>query len=484
MGKDGSMKMGYKTGTDRNQITFMPDRLDDYVSEDNICRIIDAFVDRLDQKEIPFKYSEPKATGCPPYSPLMMTKLYLYGYLNRIRSSRRLEAEAKRNVEVMWLIQRQMPDDKTISNFRKDNAKALKQVFRKFNELCRGLDLFGKEILAIDGTKIKANNSWHNHYTQENVQKTLNKIDKKLEEYLKELDDNDLKEAQEELPDKQKIAEALKKLNDKKGKLQDILKKIEANEGEAVCTVDEEAKLMKLSGGKGYDVCYNVQTAVDEEHGLIVDFDVTDSGNDINELTSMCEKAKEVFQTEEIVLLADKGYSNGKEIKQCEDVKAICCIPKPEPSNQPTNPAYKREKFIYNSERNLYICPAGNELHYVRTRNRGEFAVYANRNACMNCAFKSECTKSKTLREIERSPYQDYINKADERAKQNPELYKRRQELSEHPFGLTKRIWGFDQFFCRGKVKTSAETSLMFLAFNLRRVYNILGYEKLRAALV
>lgn len=476
--------MGYKNGVDRDQISFMPDSLDDYVSEDNICRIIDAFVEMLDQKEFQFKYSETKATGCPPYSPLMMTKLYLYGYLNRIRSSRRLEAEAKRNVEVMWLIQRQMPDDKTISNFRKDNAKALKQVFRKFNEICKGLKLFGKEIVAVDGTKVKANNSWHNHYTQENVQKTLNRIDKRIEEYLKELDDNDLKEAEEELPDKHKIAEALRKLSDKKGKLEEILKKIEANEGEAVCTVDEEAKLMKLSGGKGYDVCFNVQTAVDEKHGLIVDFDVTDSSNDINELSSMCEKSKEAFGTEEVVLLADKGYSNGKEIKKCEDANAMCYIPKPELSNQPTNPVYNREKFIFNSERNLYICPEGNELPYVRTRNRGEFAVYANRSACMNCAFKSECTKSKTLREIERSPYQEYINKADERAKQNQGLYKRRQELSEHPFGVTKRIWGFDQFLCRGKAKTSAETSLMFLAFNLRRAYNILGFEMLKAALV
>ena len=475
--------MGYKNGIDRNQITIMPESLDDFVSEDNICRIIDAFVNMLKVKEINFKYAETKATGCPPYSPLMMTKLYLYGYMNRIRSSRRLEAETKRNVEVMWLTERQMPDDKTISNFRKDNKKALKLVFKKFNEICKRLDLFGKELVAIDGTKIKANNARHNNYTQADVQKSLSRLDKKIEEYLRELDENDLKEAEDELPDANKIAEALKKLNSKKAELEEILKKIDDNDGNAVCTVDEDAKLMKLSGGKGYDVCFNVQTAVDDKHGLIVDFDVTDSANDINELSSMCEKSKEMLDTAELAILADKGYSNGKEIKKCEDANALCYVPKIEPSHQPSNPEYNREKFMFISEKNLYICPAGNELHNVRTRNRGEFAVYSNRNACINCAFRSECTKSKTLREIERSPYQEYIDKADERAKQNPEIFRRRQELSEHPFGITKRIWGFDQFLCKGKVKASGETSLMFLAFNLRRAFNILGFEKLKAAL-
>jgi len=475
--------MGYKQGIDREQIMLMPYILDEYVGEENICRVIDLFVGKADLKAMGFKYAETKETGCPPYSPWAMSKLYLYGYQNRVRSSRRLESETHRNIEVMWLMERLTPDDKTISNFRKENAKALKGLYRLFVQFCISCELVGKGTESFDGTKIKANNSRRNHYTQKTALQSLARIEKKIDEYLAMLDENDRIEMAEKKPDKENLMEAINKLSSKKAMLEDILKEFETTGEESICTVDRDAKLMKQSGSKDFDVSYNVQTVTDEKHGLVVEYEVTNHAKDMNELSWMSEKAAEVLGTNDFKALADMGYCSGSDIKECEDKGVKCYIPMPEPGHQPTNPAFHRNKFTYDSIRDIYTCPCGHEMLHVRRRKRDGYEVYANRGACKICEQKKECTKSQTLREIERNPYQEYIERAEIRVKENRELYRRRQELSEPPFGVIKRIWGFDQYLCRGDEKVSGETALTFLAYNMRRVANIMGIKAMMEAL-
>jgi len=473
--------MGYITGLDRNQTAIIT--LDEYVDENNLCRVIDAFVNTLDLKELDFKYSEPKETGRSPFDPADMMKLYMYGNQYKIRSSRKLEMESLRNVEVMWLINGLTPDDKTICNFRKDNPKAIKKVFNMFNKLCLSLGLFGRKTVAIDGSKIKADNSRRHHYTQKDTEKMLNKLDKKVEEYLNELDQNDIAEGDEPRLDRKALEAALEKMKGRKAEVEAILEEIKENNGNPVCTVDRDAALMKQSGGKGFDVCYNVQTSVDDKNGLIADFDVANHANDLGELSDMVVRSKEMLEVEKINVLGDAGYSNGEEIHASEEAGATCYIPKPRPSNQPKNEEFNRKNFKYDAESNTYTCPAGNEMPQVRTRERDGSKVYANRAACKECPVKEQCTKSKTLREIERSPFQEDVDRAAQNAKENPELYQRRMELSEHPFGVVKRVWGLGQFLCRGKEMVTGEMALAFLAFNLRRAVNILGVKELVEAI-
>jgi transposase len=472
--------VGYRSGQDRNQATFLPAVLDDYVGEDHPCRVIDAFVDGLDMEARGFAHTGGQKTGSPAYDPKVLMKLYLYGYMNRVRSSRRLEAEACRNVEVMWLLCGQRPDDRTICNFRSRNADALKAVFRDFNKLCLKWGLFGLDLASLDGTKVRANNSKKHRHTEDGAKKMLARIDKKIAEFLAAFEQNDALESDDVKPDRAAAAEMIEKLRAKKADVEEVLRKIEENGGEPVCTVDPDAALMKQGGGKGFDVCYNVQAGVDGAHGLISDFDVTNHGNDLCELSGMAERLKDALETDGgFDILADKGYSNGKEIKACEEMGVECYIPKPAPSHQPEDPKYHRNQFVYDAEKNAFVCPEGHEMPQVRVRARDGYVVYANRAACKDCPAKEKCTKSKTLREIERNPHQAYTDRAAANAKENPGKYRRRQELSEHPFGVVKHIWGFSQFLCRGVEKVQAETSLMFLAFNFRRVLNILGVQKM-----
>jgi transposase len=469
--------MGYVTGTNRHQVNLIT--FDDFVDENNLCRVIDAFINSLSLQELGFKYANLNDTGRPPFDPADMMKLYIYGNQYRIRSSRRLEAECLRNVEVMWLMNGLTPDDKTICNFRKDNKNALKEVFKMFNKLCLALGLFGKETVAIDGSKVKADNSRKHHYTQENAEKILVNLDKKAAEYLNELEQNDSAECGEPHLDQGALADALGKIKSRKAGIGAILEKIKENGGNPICTIDEDAALMKQSGGKGFDVCYNVQTAVDDKNGLIADYNVSSHANDLGELSDMTGRAMEALGVEKINVLADTGYSNGEEINSSEKAGATCYIPKPKPSHQPDSEMFNREKFVFDAGSNTYTCPAGNEMPQVRTRERDDFKVYANRAACKECPVKTQCTKSKTLREIERSPYQENVDRAAQNAKDNPDKYQRRMELSEHPFGVVKRIWGFGQFLCRGKEMVTGEMAMAFLAFNLRRAVNILGVKKL-----
>jgi len=477
--------VGHIQGKDRFQEMYTTTRLEDYVKENSICRVIDAFVDSLDLKTEGFENTQPQYVGRPAFDPGDLLKLYIYGYLYQLRSSRRLQREAEINQEVMWLIKGLTPDDRTLCYFFANNTEAIKKVFRDFNKKCLALGLFGREMVSIDGTKTKADNSRKNYYTKDDIEKKIEKLDSQITTFIKEMEENDRNDADEEkVEDANITSEILEAFKTKKEKLEEVLKEIDENEGNPVCTVDKDAALMKLSGGKGFDICYNVQTAVDSKNGLVVDFYITNNCNDMAELSQMAGCAKDMLEAEELVVLADTGYSNGKEIDACEKDEITCYIPKPKTTHQPENEKYHRDNFKYDAEKDQYTCPEGNTLDYVRTRERNGNRVYANRPACMSCPSKDKCTKADALREIERNPYQESVDRANENAKGNPDIYQRRQMLSEHPFGVIKQKWKQNQYTRRGKEKVKGETALSFLAFNLRRAVNILGTKTILEALV
>jgi len=460
--------MGHITGTAREQLYLEAPCLDDFVSEDNIVRLIDAFIDSLDLAELGFRKVKASPTGRPPYKPQHLTKLYVYGYLNRVRSSRRLEAEAGRNVEVMWLLNGLRPDDKTICNFRSDNRKALKNLFKAFNRFCQKVEMFGKETCSIDGSKFKAANGRKNYHTVEETQARIAKLDAAIEGYLAQLDENDATEAANP------IQETLEKLAKHRIKAEAVLAAIQENNNEPVCSIDPEAKLMKQPNNRGYDPSYNVQTAVDAKHGLIVDFAVTDAKNDHNQLEPMAFAAKEAMGSETINALGDGGYANGEQIHHCEQAGIRCYIPGMAPSNQPQDPRFHRDRFLYDDQTDTYTCPQNLLLSFKGIKKRGNYRVYYNIAACKSCPLRQHCTQA-AKRTIDRHPYQADVERAAARTKTNRTLYARRKELSEHPFGTIKAVWGYNQFLCRGKEKTNAEAALTFLAFNLRRITNIKG---------
>jgi len=470
--------MGYKTGVDKNQLTFAPMCLDDYISENHICRVICAFTKQIDMLELDFKYAECKDVGNTPYDPRMMLDLYIYGYLHRVRSSRRLEAETLRNIEVMWLMDGLTPDDKTISNFRKDNTKAIRTVFREFNIMCKNLALFGGKTGATDGSKFRANNSRKNNHNKTTVDRELARIDKKVSEYLNALDKADAADEEEkETPlTAEQIAEALEKLAKRKEKFEDLAQRLETES--EVSTVDPDARLMRSGGdARTLDVCHNVHTIVDDKHNLIADFDLTDRSDDKGMLQNMSERAMEVMETETLTNLADKGYYDGEDIVSCEENGVTCLVAKPKSGGSKKKEGFTREDFIYDKGSDCYICPCQNKLRFMRTQrlvNDKEYRVYANYPACNKCPRRSECTESKS-RQIFRLPYQDTLDIVDERTRNSKGLYRRRQEIVEHPFGTIKAVWGYKQYLCRGAEKVSAETALACLAYNLRRVFNIYG---------
>ena len=470
--------MGYKIGIDKNQETLLPASLDDYVPENHICRVISAFTKQLDISMLGYKYAKVKDTGCPPFDPRMMLNLYIYGYLHRVRSSRRLEAETRRNVEVMWLMDGLTPDDKTISNFRKDNAEALRKTFGVFVRMLRELGLYGGEIGATDSTKIRANNSRKNNHNKTTVERELNRIDKKISEYLNALDRADNEEKIENTPTAEEIKTALEKLEQRKVKFEELLSRVKS-EGE-VSTVDPDSRLMGSGGdARPLDVCYNVQTITDEKHNLIVDFDVTNTPSDRGALQNMSEKAKAALEVETITSLADRGYYHGEEIVACEENGITCLVAKPKSGGAIKSEGFTHGDFIYDTENDRYICPCQNKLRFMRINkhNNGKtYKIYANYSACRQCPKKPECTKSRH-RQIWRLPYQDTLDIVDERTQNNKKLYRKRQEIVEHPFGTIKAVWGFRQFLCRGKEKVSAETALAYLAYNLRRTANIFTAE-------
>ena len=472
--------MGYKIGVDRKQITLLPISLDEYIPEDHICRVIDAFTQQIDLYELGYKYAQLKETGCRPYDPQKMLNLYIYGYLHRIRSSRRLQDETRRNVEVMWLMEGLTPDDKTICNFRKDNTKALKRTFGEFVQMCRNLGLYGEEVTAEDGVKIRANNSLRNNYNGTVVKNELGRTEKAINDYMKALEEGDQEEGQEMEPKGKDIKAALEALKEKKKKYEGIQEQIK-KEGD-FSTVDTDARLMRTNGeGRKVDVGYNVQTVVDSKYHMIVDFEVTNNSGDVGNLYEMTGRAKEILEVEELTVLADKGYYDSEDIAACEGNGVTCLVAKRRAGGNEVAEAFRKENFVYDAKADTYTCPCGQVMKHMRTEKKQghkEHRVYVNYPACGKCPRKSECTKYR-YREMWRLGTQDIADIVDERTRKNKALYRQRQEIIEHVFGTVKAIWGYRQYLCRGKPKIAAETALAYLAYNMRRTVNIFKESKL-----
>jgi transposase len=472
--------MAYIQGEDRNQITLFPEALDDYIATDNPVRVIEAFVNTLDMKELGFQKAEPKNTGRPPYDPRDLLKLYLYGYLNRVRSSRRLEIEAGRNLELLWLLRKLKPDFKTIADFRKDNSQALKGVFKQFTLLCKDWDLYGKEVIAVDGSKFRASNSKRNNFNQKKIQRHLKYIDEKINSYLNELDSNDKDEADIHVPTAEEIQKRIEELTSRKENYTAMKQQMEQTGAKEVSTTDPDARLMAVNNN-GLEVSYNVQTAVDQKHKLVVDSEVINNPADQGQLSNIAKQAKETLEVDEIKALADKGYYSTTDLIECEKNHIEAYVPKQRFTGNIANTDFQADKFQYDQEQDVYQCPAGNILYpgKIREANGVKYKTYKNYRACKNCHLKEQCTQAQKGRTISRNLAQPLLDEVDRRTRENRKLYVQRQMIVEHPFGTLKRIWGYNHFLTRGLVSVNTENKLHMLAYNLRRVINILGVAEI-----
>ena len=473
--------MEYKEAMSRDQVILMD--LESMIAEDSECRIIDIFCESLDMAKLGFKYSEIKATGCPPYPPKALLKLYLYGLLNRICSSGKLAKEAKRNIEVIWLINGLQPSKRTLCYFKENNKEALRKVFVEFNVFYKKIGLFGKKMTALDSVKVKANNSKKRNHNKKTVEKTIKKTEERINEYITALDEADKNEGfnEERALTSEQIKEILTKLNAKKDKYEDLQKELEESGETQISETDSDARCMKQGSGKGMDISYNTQVVTEAESKMIVDYETTNNSSDKGQLTEMGTRAKEFLETETLVMTADTGYHDGKDMLEAEENGITCLVPKGKPGNQQSEEGYSRDKFTYDEEKDIYICPQGQVLKKMRETidsNKDQAFIYANYSACASCPHRKKCTKRK-FREISRKSFQSDVDKLDARFIKRKGEYKKRQEIIEHQFGTIKWVWGFDRYYTKGIDFAQAENALRFTAYNLRRAINMLGVNKL-----
>jgi transposase len=470
--------MTHVFGESRYQATLFPQVLDEVVAADGQVRVIDAFVAGLDLAELGFTKVAAEATGRPPYAPGDLLKLYLYGYLNQMRSSRRLEREAGRNVEVLWLINRLKPSFKTIADFRKDHATAIVGVCRAFIRFCREQALFGAELLAIDGTKIAAVASRKKVITPKRIAKMNEAIDRKIGEYLAAMDEADRQEPVEE-PIAGSVAAAVAALRAQRATLQDQARELARQGLKQLVVGERDAKLMRTP--HGHAVAYNAQTVVDAKHKLVVAFELTNEGNDTQQLHPMAVAGKQAVVTDQVTVVADTGYSNGEHGERCAQEKITAVVPRPQTVNPKGKQYFSRGQFAYDAESDSWRCPAGEMLSLrklSRTQHKKEYWT----DACAGCALKSQCTKA-ARRVIVRDFYEDTREAMHRRAIDDPTWMKQRRQLAEHPFGTMKWLMGHPRFLVRGLKKANAELALGVLSYNLKRVIKILGAPALLDAL-
>ena len=467
---------GFIEGENRYQSTLFPERVDDYVDEDSVVRVIDVFIDRLDISGLGFK-AEAAETGRPGYHPRTMLKIYVYGYLNQVHSSRRLEREAQRNVELMWLTGRLAPDFKTIADFRKDNGEAIRLVCREFVMLCRKLNLLG-DTLAIDGSKFKAVNNRDKNFTRAKMKRRLAEVEASIDRYLSELDKSDRSASPEDTrPLKDKIT-ALEEEMDRLKKLE--VRMLEAPDQQLSLT-DPDARSMKYRGGGM--VGYNVQTAVDVDTHLIVAHEVSNVGTDRRHLTRMARQAKTTLQADHIQVLADRGYYNGVELQSCEAYNISTYVPNSATSSNKAKGQFDRSEFRYIADDDEYECPAGERLIYRFTRTEGGKHIRRYwSSACGRCSLKPECTTGKQRR-VSRWEHENVIERAERRLNATPDAMKIRRAVVEHPFGTLKHWMGSTHFLTKTQDNVSTEMSLHVLAYNMKRVINLVGAQKLIEAI-
>ena len=468
-------------GSDGGQWTLLPECLDDWIDESNPVRVIDAFVDALDLGELGFESVEPAATGRPSYHPAVLLKLYIYGYLNRVRSSRRLEREAGRNFEVMWLLGRLVPDDKVVADFRKDNGPAIRKVCARFVELCRKMGLLTSASVAIDGSKFRAVNNRDKNFTRGKVERRRAQLEESVARYLSELDTADLQEPTEALAAKTAhLKEKLAKLDEEIAKLDAYEKRMLASPDKQVSLTDPDSRSMATSGRGSGVVGYNVQVAVDTENHLIVTHEVTNVGNDRSQLAHIAKEAKAVLQADKLEAVADRGYFNGEEFLACEEAGIAVTLPKPLTSGAKSKGRFAKQDFVYLPSEDIYRCPAGELKYYYTKEEDGQKLRCYWTNACRTCAIKDRCTPA-VHRQIARLEYEQVLETVQRRLDENPKAMRVRRETVEHPFGTIKARMGATHFLMKTLPKVATEMALSVLPYNLTRVMNIIGISPLMA---
>ena len=476
--------MDYIRGVTRNQVILFPETVEDYITEDNPVRFIDAFVSSLELAELGFTRATPAETGRPAYDPGDLLRLYLYGYLNRVRSSRMLERETKVNLEVMWLLGKLSPDFKTIADFRRDNLKALKQVCRQFTLLCQKLQLFGGELVAVDGSKFKAVNNRRRNFNEARLTKAMQAMEEKISAYLKSLDQADDAEPDPDqpTPSAAELRAKIETLRQRQTKYQALKQGLKDSGAKQVSLTDPDARSMVMHHGST-EVGYNVQTAVDEKHQLIVEHEVTNDPTDHAHLAEMALRAKAMLGVEQLEVVADMGYYDGAEVKQCAEAGITTYIPKPITSVNKKRGLFIKQDFVYDEAQDCYRCPAGAELTYrYESFEQGRQIRYYTTSKCLTCLLKEQCTTNQRGRRITRWVDEKFLEDMARRVRARPAVMRRRQQLSEPPFGTIKRAMGHSYFLMRGLDKVGAEMSLTVLSYNLKRVINILGVKKMIAA--
>jgi len=467
-------------GVDRGQATLFPAYLEDWICEDNPVRAVDVFVDELDLAELGFGGVDPEATGRPSYHPLVLLKLYIYGYLNRVQSSRRLEREAGRNIEVMWLTGRLAPDHKTIADFRRDNGPAIRKVCAQFVALCRAIGLLTRASVAIDGSKFKAVNNRDKNFTRAKMERRLAQIEESVARYLSQLDTADRQAPSEALAAKTAhLKEKLAKLASEIERLKAIEKAMLASPDQQISLTDPDSRSMATSGRGSGVVGYNVQVAVDTQHHLIVTHEVTNSGSDRSQLANIAMQAKEVLGAAHLDAVADRGYYNSTEIKACDDAGITVTLPKPMTSGAKADGRFGKQDFVYVPTEDVYRCPAGEKLTYRFTgEEAGKMLRHYWATACPTCPLKSQCTPA-SLRRITRWEHEHVLEAVQQRLDANPQAMRARRETVEHPFGTLKMRMGATHFLMKRLPKVATEMALHVLAYNLTRVMNIIGVQRL-----
>ncbi|MEE8343949.1 MAG: IS1182 family transposase [Woeseiaceae bacterium] len=482
-------------GENRFQSTLFPESLEDYIADDNPVRVIDAFVEGLNLKQLGFDRAEPSETGRPGYEPTVMLKIYVYGYLNRLTTTRVLEQETHRNVDLIWLTGRLMPDHKTIGEFRRNNRKAIRRVCAEFVGICRELKLFEQVIVAIDGSKFKAVNSRDKNFTRKSIKRRMKRLQEHINRYLTILDEADKRAPEEHKYTAEELAEKIASMKEQMGRLQVIEEQVQAHPDKQVSLTDPDARSMAKAGG-GSQVGYNVQTAVESDNHLIVAHEVTNATTDRSQLASMATKAKAALgeqaaeaATEEgedqeaLTVVADAGYYKGEEIVECYAAGIKALVPKVDTSGRKNTGRYSKADFRYDAERNEYVCPAGQRLMYrFDSIEHGKTLWVYMKYGCSSCPLRAKCTTSNAKR-IKRWEKEHILEAAEAELKKQPNAMRQRKKLVEHPYGTIKHCMGATHFVMKRLPNVRAEMSLHVLAYNLRRVINILGVPKLIAEL-
>ena len=473
--------MNHRRGLDRQQTLLLPERLEDYITADNPVRFLDAFVASLDTRALGFTHAVVPNTGSPPYDPADLLRLYLYGYLHRVRSSRLLEAECHRNVEVIWLLGKLAPDHKTIADFRKDNLQALQAVACEFTVLCKKLELFGGQLAGIDGTKLAAVNSKDANFNEKKLAELIERADARLAEYLQQLDQADATEPSLDKPSRAELEAKIAALREKKDWHEEL--RAQLDEGDKQISVtDADARRMRAGGG-GSVVGYNAQAAVDAQHKLIAAADVTNDETDVQQLANVARQAKDNLSVDTLEVVADKGYYNNAEVSACLEHGITPYVAKADTSANSKQGLYGKNKFQYDPQKDVYICPAGQALtHRFNTQEKGRQLRYYRASGCQQCALKQQCTRNQGNRTITREADEAVMEAMAARVAAHPEKMKLRKQLCEHPFGTLKRWFGYTHFLVKGLAKVRGEWSLMTLVYNLKRVLNLVSLENLMAA--